>query len=163
MLVIMNNCGRCGESTLSLLISEIESLEKAKDLLSKVWHDIGPYNREHVSEGDIVEDVKSIDTIVRGIIDKVQEQLVYAQTASKSADAAKGIGFFIGKAMDEQQIAIEEIVKSISNMNDYTQQNAAGAEQLSSSAENLSNGAESLKKSIEFFKVTQNLIKRVGE
>ena len=69
----------------------------------------------------------------------------------------------IGKAMDEQQIAIEEIVKSISNMNDYTQQNAARAEQLSSSAENLSNGAESLKKSIEFFKVTQNLIKRVGE
>ena len=55
MLVIMKNCGRCGESTLSLLIGEIESLEKAKDLLSQVWHDIGPYNREHVSDQTLME------------------------------------------------------------------------------------------------------------
>jgi methyl-accepting chemotaxis protein len=52
----------------------------------------------------------------------------------------------------EQKNAVGEIVKSITNINELTQQNAGGAEEIAGSAENVATLAEKLKETIQFFK-----------
>lgn len=37
-------------STITKFLEEIESLQQAKDLLEKVYLEIGPYNRDKISE-----------------------------------------------------------------------------------------------------------------
>ncbi|MBP7738526.1 MAG: methyl-accepting chemotaxis protein [Spirochaetes bacterium] len=56
-------------------------------------------------------------------------------------------------AMEEQKNAVSEIVKSVSIINDATQNNSAASEELSSSTENIAQNAERLKTEIGFFKL----------
>ncbi len=56
---------------------------------------------------------------------------------------------------DAQKKAMDEIVKSISHINELTQANASGAEEISGSSENRAAMAETLKESFEYFKLSE--------
>ncbi len=60
----------------------------------------------------------------------------------------------IANTIKEGKIAIDEIVKSITGINDMTQHNASGAEELSASSEEISTMAELLKEEVDFFKLS---------
>jgi len=55
-------------------------------------------------------------------------------------------------ATQEHKFSSDEIVKSISEINDLTQSNASGAEEIAATSESISEQASELARSIEFFK-----------
>jgi methyl-accepting chemotaxis protein len=55
--------------------------------------------------------------------------------------------------MQEQKVAIEEVAKTIYNINDITQSTAAGVEELNASSEGIAKTAELLKQEMSFFKI----------
>jgi len=59
----------------------------------------------------------------------------------------------IADTIKEGKVAIDEIVKSVTSINDMTQHNASGAEELSASSEEISSLAESLNEEVAFFKM----------
>jgi methyl-accepting chemotaxis protein len=78
-----------------------------------------------------------------GIYSGVQSQATNAKNRSEE----------ITHAMEEQKIAIKEIMLSVSNINEMTQSNAAGAEEMASTAESVSSLAEDLWKNLAYFKI----------
>ncbi len=58
------------------------------------------------------------------------------------------------KAMDEQRVAIAEIVKSVSQINESTQSNSASSEELNAVSERVAENSNNLKSQIEFFKIS---------
>ena len=69
------------------------------------------------------------------------------------ADVIKDRSSDIKYATDEQKTAVDEIVKSISNINDFTSSNASGAEEMSVQSRVMAETAHDLKKAVDFFKV----------
>ncbi len=54
---------------------------------------------------------------------------------------------------EEQKTAVSEIVKSVSNINELTQANASGAEEIAGTSESLASMAENLKTAVDFFRI----------
>jgi methyl-accepting chemotaxis protein len=59
----------------------------------------------------------------------------------------------ITNAMEEQKIAVKEIMLSVANINEMTQSNAAGAEEMASTSESVSSLAENLWRDLSYFKL----------
>jgi methyl-accepting chemotaxis protein len=101
----------------------------------------------------IIEEVGRI----RDISEKMQKtmtlQMDSKNRVEKEMNTVKHLSDEIANATGENKIGITEISKSISDISQLGQNNAAGAEQMSSSAEELSGMADQLKKRIGYFKV----------
>nr|HPO44578.1 hypothetical protein [Spirochaetota bacterium] len=67
------------------------------------------------------------------------------------ADTVRGRSEEITNATGEQKIAITEIVKSISSINELTQAIASGSEEMSGNSEEMAGMAETLKGRVEYF------------
>jgi methyl-accepting chemotaxis protein len=101
----------------------------------------------------IIEEVGRI----RDISEKMQKtmtlQMDSKNRVEKEMNTVKNLSDEIANATGENKIGITEISKSISDISQLGQNNAAGAEQMSSSAEELAGMADQLKKRIGYFKV----------
>ncbi|TAL33178.1 MAG: methyl-accepting chemotaxis protein [Spirochaetes bacterium] len=120
-------------------------------------------NNEEIGKGQ--ENVNSTSALIRGIIGDVtgmgealralsssmQEQLAVNESVNRDAGEMMKRTGEIRTATDEQRIAVGEIVKSVSSINELTQTNASGAEELSGSSESLAGMAENLKRAIDYF------------
>lgn len=66
-------------------------------------------------------------------------------------EKARGRSEEIRNATEEQKTATSEIVRSIGTINELTQANASGAEEMTANAHGVSNLADTLKQAVDFF------------
>jgi methyl-accepting chemotaxis protein len=101
----------------------------------------------------IIESVTSIADMMKTIGDFMQSQALLNSRVNSEADKVKGSAEQIKHATEEHKIAIVDIVKSIGSINELTQSNAGGSEEMASNAKDLSTRAEALNNAINFFKL----------
>jgi methyl-accepting chemotaxis protein len=101
---------------------------------------------------DIIEGVSETTRMMGAIYESMRKQLDSNTAVNSRADDVKVRSDEIKIATEEQKTAFGEIVKSISNINELTQANASGAEQMSASTQGLGDIAENLRKEMEIFK-----------
>ncbi len=103
----------------------------------------------------IIEGINRISAMMDEIANNMSNQKSISATVHENAAAVQSRAEEITFSTDEQKKAMDEIVKSISHINELTQANASGAEEISGSSENLAAMAETLKESVEFFRLTE--------
>ncbi|HPC39702.1 MAG TPA: methyl-accepting chemotaxis protein [Spirochaetota bacterium] len=101
----------------------------------------------------IIEGVTTMRTMMNTIMEFMQSQTEINKNVNKKAEYSGSLSNDIRVATEEQKNAVNEIVRSVSNINELTQANASGSEQLSGTSENLAAMAESLKQAVDYFKV----------
>ncbi len=102
---------------------------------------------------DIINGVSEIGEMMRSINEGMRQQVDINTKANDEMAAVQQRSDEIKSASEEQKIAIEEIVKSISNINHVTQATASGAEEMTANAEELAGMADRLKSRVDYFKV----------
>ncbi len=105
--------------------------------------------------------VSTISTIIRGVSaisdkvvairESVAEQSGINSRVNEEATMVRARSEEIFNAASEQKTAAEEIVKSISVINELTQANAAGSQEMDGNASQIASLAESLKEKVEAF------------
>jgi len=133
------------------------SLREINQIISK--------NEDEISTGlnQIVETTGVLKTIIAGVgtIEKgmtdvsktMKSQIETNSIVKENALRLKSKSEEIRVTMMEQKTAIGEVASSIGSINELTQTNASGAEEMAGSSENLSNMALSLKESVDFFRI----------
>ncbi|HPV97115.1 MAG TPA: methyl-accepting chemotaxis protein [Spirochaetota bacterium] len=101
--------------------------------------------------GTIIEGVSSIAGVMASIQESTERQLGVNEKVNIEADTVRGRSEEITNATGEQKIAITEIVKSISSINELTQAIASGSEEMSGNSEEMAGMAETLKGRVEYF------------
>ncbi len=110
-------------------------------------------NKAIVNIEQIFEGLRTFGQVVNKIGQLTHDDMSINNILKEDAQHFLNRANEIMKAMEEQKGGINEIVKSISLINDTTQNTSAASEELSASSENISENANSLKKEIEFFKI----------
>jgi methyl-accepting chemotaxis protein len=101
----------------------------------------------------VTEGISSMAEMIHRISASMSGQMnVYSEIQSQATNV-KNRSEEITNAMEEQKIGIKEISQSITSINELTQSNAAGVEEMTGSSENVSLLAENLKKELDYFKV----------
>ncbi len=105
------------------------------------------------SISSIVDGISQIEILMNRIHGNMEKQVMSNTTVNDSAELIKKIADQINNAIQEQKMAIGEVVKAIADINEMTQINVSGSEEISGSSEELSGMAEQLKTKVDFFKV----------
>jgi methyl-accepting chemotaxis protein len=100
----------------------------------------------------ITESVAQIANDIKGISDRMHKQTDVYDAVRNNAETARNRSEETSRAMDEQKIALHEISLSVGGINELSQSNATGAEQMSANASSVSKIAETLKHEMDFFK-----------
>ncbi len=132
-------------------INDISKLIKAND--EEIQKGMLNVNETVENTKVIINGVNSIGNLVETNFENMKKQLDTSNIVTEMADAVRQNSEGIKISADEQRNAMTEIVRSISNINDLTQSNASGAEEMSANSSEVSNTAEILKSKINFFKV----------
>lgn len=147
-----------------------EEISKLADQTAASIKEIDQYiksNSDEINAGmaSISETTNTMMSIIEGInrISAMMEEIALNMSNQKSINSSvhenamtvQNRAEEIKYSTDEQKKAMDEIVKSISHINELTQANASGAEEISGSSENLAAMAETLKESVEFFKLSE--------
>lgn len=103
---------------------------------------------------DIIKGVNEIASMMNSIDETMRKEVDINEKANKEILEVKQRSEEIKNSSEEQKIAISEIVRSISNINDMTQATATGAEEMTASAEEISGMAEKLKTKVDYFEVS---------
>lgn len=145
-------------SEISKLADETASSLKDIDMLIKANNKeigTGMGNVQSVVEdiNSIIEGVVTIGDIIVNVFKAMKKQLEINNIVNKEADEVKVRSDEIRNATGEQKIAVEEIVKSISKVNDLIQSSATASEELSGLSEEISGLSNLLKDKVGFFKV----------
>ena len=83
----------------------------------------------------------------------MKQQMETNDLVNRTVDNVRSLATVINKRMTEHKSAIEEIIRSMSNINESTLSNSSGAEEIAASSEKLANMAEILKRETHFFKI----------
>ncbi|MBN1495536.1 MAG: hypothetical protein JXA07_02130 [Spirochaetes bacterium] len=102
--------------------------------------------------GAIIEGVTTITSRMGALTENIKQQVAIKDSVNSEGDAAQARSDQIRIATDEQKRAMEEIVKSITRINELTQSIAAGTEEMTASLKGIERMAETLKESIAYFK-----------
>lgn len=100
----------------------------------------------------IVEGVNAIKEMMNNFNEYMKVQMDSKNEVMKETELVTQKSFEIKKASDEQKVATQEISNSVSSINEMTQVNATGAEQMSANANEVAQMADVLKARIRFFK-----------
>ena len=101
----------------------------------------------------VVEEIKTINEIINKNYDTMKQQMETNDLVNRTVDNVRSLATVINKRMTEHKSAIEEIIRSMSNINESTLSNSSGAEEIAASSEKLANMAEILKRETHFFKI----------
>jgi methyl-accepting chemotaxis protein len=101
----------------------------------------------------IIHGVSLINDMMGKITQSMTKQIEVNNEVNREVNAILERSDEMKTATDEQKIAFDEIVQSISNINLITQSNASSAEELASGSEEIAGNADTVKKEVEFFKV----------
>lgn len=101
--------------------------------------------------GGIIQRIETIYIRMNEVSSVMGEQLVRNKVVNKKGQEVKERSEGIQNAIQEQKLAVEEISKTISSINDLTQSNASSTEELSSGSVGLAHLSEDLKNQAEYF------------
>ena len=135
------------------------SISEVSKIISQNNSEIG-LGMAHVEESiavtnDILKGVSSITAIMRETNEHMKSQIQTNEKVNEVADTVRVKSEQILKATSEQKLGAEEIVSTISSINEITQVNAQSTQELASSTMRLSKIAETLKTRVDVF-VTGN-------
>lgn len=101
----------------------------------------------------IMKSVSEISAQMKENYDSVQKQLELGNQVDKKTDQVKDKAEIIATAIAEQKQAINEIVRAVTDINEFTQNNAAGAEQVTANASSMASMAKDLNEAVSFFRL----------
>jgi len=101
----------------------------------------------------IIEGVAIIDRGMQEVSENMKAQVSTNNVVKENAIMLKGKSEEIKMSTGEQKNAILEVNRSMENINELTQTNASGAEEMAGSSESLAQMATMLKSSVDFFNV----------
>lgn len=101
----------------------------------------------------VIDGVNSFQSMAETLELQVKMQKSINSVANEEVKSLNQMTSLIRNAMQEQKVAIEEVAKTIYNINDITQSTAAGVEELNASSEGIAKTAELLKQEMSFFKI----------
>ncbi|XDD48959.1 methyl-accepting chemotaxis protein [Leptospira sp. WS92.C1] len=145
-----------------------DEISKLADKTTQSIKDIEEIIQSNETEiGNGIQNITNTVTVISGIIQGISEinsqmkivnqfmedQLSKNDQMNLTAKEVKGRSDVIQVAVREQKIAIEEISRTITTINELNQSSAASSEELSSSSIGLARLAEDLKREVEFFKL----------
>ncbi len=148
--VVADEISKLADQTASS-IKEIDALIKAN--VAEIG--AGMSNMLHSLEltGKIIEGVNSITEMMNRVSESMRKQTDLNASANREILGTMQRSEEIKNAMEEQKIAVTEIVKSISNINMLIQSSASGAEQMAGSSESVAALSENLKRMSDVFRV----------
>jgi len=132
-------------------IKEIDALIKAN--VSEMDDGMSNMLQSMDLTGRIIEGVNSIARMMNVVSESIRKQVEANATAGGETQNVMNRAEEIKNAMDEQKLAVTEIVRSISNINQLTQASASGAEEMAGNSETIAAYAESLKQMSDSFTV----------
>lgn len=100
----------------------------------------------------MIDEVTEIGSMSQKILAIMEDELRMKDAVENDARRVKDISDEIAHATEENKVGIAEISRSINDISGLSQNNAAGAEEMSSNADQLSAMAEELRKQISEFK-----------
>lgn len=103
--------------------------------------------------GAIVNGVTEINSFMLKVVDELSEEHVSSAEVNRGIEELRKQAEMVNMSTEEQRLAVTDIVKTVTNVNDLSQSGAASAEELNASTEELSGMAEKLRKKTEFFKL----------
>lgn len=106
----------------------------------------------HMLQG-IIEGVAIIDKGMQEVSENMKAQVSTNRVVRENAVMLKAKSEEIKMSTGEQKNAILEVNRSMENINELTQTNASGAEEMAGSSESLAQMATMLKSSVDFFHV----------
>ncbi len=131
-------------------VKEISSLIKAGEGESR--QGLETVNSVVTSLSKILTGVTGINNMVESMSGFMESQITTNKTVNKEASDIKQRSEEIQQASEIQKNATSEIMRSISTINGLTQDNAAGAEEMSTNAIEISEIAEHLHEKVADFK-----------
>ncbi|PKL36207.1 MAG: hypothetical protein CVV44_18495 [Spirochaetae bacterium HGW-Spirochaetae-1] len=148
--VVADEISKLADKT-STSLSDIQTLIKNND--AEIRKGTGSIDDSTNVINSIIVGVKSIDEMIQNISEIMESQMQTSTAVNREADEVKLRSEDIKRATEEQKTAIEEIAKSMNSINELTQENASGAEELSAGADAMKDVVIKLKQAVEFFKV----------
>ena len=144
-----------------------DEITKLADKTNSSIKDIDAYvteNDKEISEGSVAisETVSLIKDLLKGISEfqtlsdsisrKTDDQTKQAKSVLENVEQATQVANEVQHSIEEQNLAMDEISRALDSINQLTQANSAGLEELGATAELLSKTAILMKEKIEFFK-----------
>jgi len=102
--------------------------------------------------GMITQSISSVSGIMKEIGIQMKQQNEVNNRVTTETETVRTSAESIKNATEEHKVAITDIVRSISSINEATQANAGGSEEMASNAKDLSNRAEKLNAAVSFFR-----------
>ncbi|EPG67568.1 methyl-accepting chemotaxis protein [Leptospira wolffii] len=146
--VVADEISKLADKT-SESIKEIDAIIQANE--SEIGAGVGNIRDTVLVIGGIIQRIETINTSMSEVASFTSEQLRRNQAVNLKGREVKERSESIQAAIQEQKIAIEEISKTISGINDLTQSNASSTEELSSGSVGLAHLSEDLKRQAEYF------------
>ncbi len=148
--VVADEISKLADQT-SASIKDIDKLlkrnnEEIRNSMDKVHHAV-----EIISS--IMMRVDDIRIAMHYIKELMDNQIEANSSSRDELNTVSERSELINSSVNEQKLAVSEIVKSVGNINEMTQANASGSEELSASAQEISGKVGNLKAMIDFFKI----------
>ncbi|MCP4132065.1 MAG: hypothetical protein GY754_13910 [bacterium] len=148
--VVADEISKLADQTASS-IKDINNLIKASD--DEVSRGMDSIMNSIAKISSIIEGVNSITEVMTRVSRFMEKEVEINRAVNSEADKVQYKSDEIKNATQEQKIAVAEIVKSISSINELTQANAAGALEMADNSEDVAQMAETLKEKVDYFKV----------
>jgi methyl-accepting chemotaxis protein len=103
----------------------------------------------------IIQGVTEISAMMSSFYATMNSQLEANEEVNRKVERAQTRSEEIRNATSEQKTATSEIVRSIGTINELTQANASGAEEMTANAHSVSNLADTLKQAVDFFSLDE--------
>ena len=147
--VVADEVAKLADRT-SSSIKEIESLISTNDTESQSGMSTVNSTVEVISQ--IIQGVESIDQKISGLVSYTQRQLEVNRSVSANVSDLRNHSEQVATATLEQKNAIGEIVNSLSNINELSQANSMGVEEMNRDSRSLVALVSSFSKKIEEYK-----------
>jgi methyl-accepting chemotaxis protein len=101
----------------------------------------------------MIESLNTVSVSMQQITGRMQQQVEVNRQMNDRAHGVREQAETIKNATEEHKLAISDIVRSITNINELTQFNAQGAGEMANNSGDLSKAAENMKRAVDFFRI----------
>jgi methyl-accepting chemotaxis protein len=147
--VVADEISKLADKTASS-IKEIDSLIKMNS--DEIVRSIANINSTVATIANIIEGIQSIDTMTSELLGHTTHQQEINIDVNQEAGNVLKQAEEIRTAAQEQKVAVDEIVRSVTNVNESTQVNAASSEKMLAHAQNVQKAVENLWGRVDSFK-----------
>jgi len=147
--VVADEIGKLAEQTAESAKSITGLVSNGVKSAKQGIHDIGETSK---ALANIINYITSTKELVQKIANSTDVQARSSEQVLKATGQVMEMSDNISNSTSEQTITHMEISKTMDQINEQTQSQASGAEQIASSAEQISAQAENMKSVLEFFK-----------